>query len=263
MDSLKKFCDLDVLAQVLSEHKKQGRKIVLCHGVFDLLHIGHIRYLRQSKQRGDILAVTITADQFVDKGPGRPVFTERLRAEFLASLDFVDYVAVNKWPTAENTLRFLQPHFYAKGAEFKNLDDQTGKIALEAQAAKEAGVELIFIEDIVFSSSSLINQNLSVYSEELTQYLNIVRQKYTLDDVLAGIDLMKNLKVLVVGDAIVDEYVYCSPLGLSSKDPTLVLHRLSSELFPGGAVAVARHLAGLAGQADIFTLLGALHLARF
>ena len=147
-----KISSLELLATRLAELRELGKRIILCHGVFDLLHIGHIRYLRQAKDLGDVLVVTLTPDRFVDKGPHRPAFSETLRAEALASLDCVDFVAVNMWSTAEETLRLLRPNIYAKGAEFKNLEDTTGKIQREAAVAEAAGVEIVFVEDIVFSS---------------------------------------------------------------------------------------------------------------
>jgi rfaE bifunctional protein nucleotidyltransferase chain/domain len=247
----------DRLAEEAARHREAGRRVVLCHGVFDLLHIGHIRYLRGAKEYGDVLAVTLTPDKYVDKGPGRPAFTESLRAEMLASLGFVDYVAVNPWPTAENTLKALRPDVYAKGAEFQNLvDDPTGKIALEAKAAEETGARLVFIDDITFSSSNLINRYMNTYSEELAMYLNLLRQRYRLPEVLDLIDSLSRLKVLVLGEAIIDQYAYCSPLGLSSKDPTMAVRQTACDSFAGGAAAVARHAAGLAGRVDFLTVFG-------
>ncbi len=102
---------INELSQILDEARNQKQKIVLCHGVFDLLHIGHIRYLEQAKQLGDILVVTVTQDCHVNKGPKRPAFPEHLRAESLAALDCVDYVAINQWPTAVETIRRLKPDF--------------------------------------------------------------------------------------------------------------------------------------------------------
>ena len=91
---------LEELAVVLGEEQARGKKVILCHGVFDLLHIGHIRHFEQAKKLGDVLAVTTTPDQYVEKGPGRPVFNEGLRAEAIAALDCVDYVAIHQWPMA-------------------------------------------------------------------------------------------------------------------------------------------------------------------
>ena len=133
-----KIIDLHNLRDEILELKSSGKKVVHCHGVFDLLHIGHIRHFEQAKCMGDTLVVTITPDRFVDKGPHRPAFTETLRAEAVASLDSVDFVAVNNWPTAEETLRLLRPDFYVKGSEFRNTQsDITGKIAKEEKIVRK------------------------------------------------------------------------------------------------------------------------------
>ena len=107
---------------------------------------------------GDLLVVTLTPDKFVDKGPERPVFNENLRAESIAALECVDYVAVNKWPTAEKTLRLFKPNYYVKGQEFEDLEDKTGKIQKEYEIVKEIGSEIRFTHEIVFSSTELINK---------------------------------------------------------------------------------------------------------
>ena len=99
-----KFVTLDHLEKILAEHRHRGHKIVLCHGVFDLMHPGHILYFQAAKRHGDVLVVTLTPDHFVNKGPGRPVFKQRLRAETIGALECVDYVAINEWPTAEKTI---------------------------------------------------------------------------------------------------------------------------------------------------------------
>ena len=156
-----KILDLNELAEKLSELKSHGKKIVLCHGCFDLMHPGHIKYFQASKKMGDTLVVTITPDQFVDKGPNRPVFDQSLRAESIAALECVDYVAINRWPTAEKTLRLLLPNYYVKGQEFEKLQDKTGKIKKEIEAVKEIKAEMRFTHEIVFSSSKLIEDHFS------------------------------------------------------------------------------------------------------
>ena len=110
---------------------------------------------------GDVLVVTVTPDRFVDKGPGRPVFDQGLRAESIAALESVDYVAVNCWPTAEETLRLLLPNYYVKGQEFEKLQDKTGKIQKEVEVVKEIKAEMRFTHEIVFSSSKLIKEHFS------------------------------------------------------------------------------------------------------
>jgi rfaE bifunctional protein nucleotidyltransferase chain/domain len=154
----KKFLSLTEIARRIAQLKKQGKTIVHCHGCFDLMHPGHIKYLQAAKQMGDILVVTLSPDRYVDKGPGRPVFSENLRAECLAALESVDYVAINAWPTAEETLRLLRPHYYVKGQEFANLEDKTGKIQQEFQVVQEVGGKMRFTHEIVFSSTELLNK---------------------------------------------------------------------------------------------------------
>ncbi len=254
-----KIKPLDELAEVLELFRSDGKTIVHCHGVFDLLHIGHIRYLEQARDMGNVLVVTLTPDEFVDKGPHRPVFNESLRAEALASLNCVDYVAVNKWPTAEETLRLLKPDIYVKGAEFKNLNsDITGKIGREAEVVREVGARLAFTEDIVFSSTNLINQRLSNFPEEINKYLDLFRQRYTLEELLAALDRLSELKVLVIGDTILDDYQYVEAIGKSSKDPVITVKYQSHDLFAGGALAVANHVANFAGTVELTTVLGKL-----
>jgi rfaE bifunctional protein nucleotidyltransferase chain/domain len=150
--------ELDELAGIVAGLEAQGAKVAHCHGCFDLMHPGHIKYFQAAKAMGDVLVVTVTADKYVDKGPGRPVFDQQLRVESVAALECVDYVAVNRWATAEETLRLLRPDYYVKGQEFEKLQDKTGKILREADVVREIGAELRFTHEIVFSSTNLLNQ---------------------------------------------------------------------------------------------------------
>ncbi len=258
MTALHKIKSIEELASIVRHEQAMGRKVVHCHGVYDLLHIGHIRHFHQARQFGDLLVVTLSPDRFVDKGLGRTAFPESLRAEALASLKDVDYVAVNQWPTAEETLRLLRPDFYAKGDEFKGIEtDPTGKMALEAAVVREVGARLVFTSDIVFSSSNLINRYLSHFSAEQQDYLNLFRARHPLPEVLGALEAMADLRVLVLGDVILDEYQYCQAIGKASKDPILALQYQSEELHAGGVLAVANHLAGFASRVDLVAVLGA------
>lgn len=153
-----KIKNIEELSQIMQKVKSKGEKVVLCHGCFDLMHPGHIKYFQAAKRMGDVLVVTVTPDRYIDKGPGRPAFNENLRAESIAALECVDYVAINKWPTAEETLRLLRPDIYVKGQEFQNLEDKTGKIQKEFNVIQEIGAEMRFTNEIVFSSTKLLNQ---------------------------------------------------------------------------------------------------------
>jgi len=257
MPARKKIIQIEKLSDLLIDHKKNGQKIVHCHGIFDILHIGHIRYLEQAKRMGDVLVVTVTPDRYVDRGPGRPVFNEMLRAESIASLHFVDYTAVNQWPTAVEAIRLIKPDFYVRGADFRDRPpDASGISAIEENVVKEVGATLAHTDDIHFSSSGLINRYLSGFSEEVQDYLNIFCQRYKRDQILQTIDNMAKLKVLVIGDTVLDEYQYCEAIGKSSKDPVLALKYQSRDLFAGGVLAVANHVANFANSVKLVTVLG-------
>jgi cytidyltransferase-like protein len=103
--STDKVVSLDRLAERVADLKADGMKVVLCHGVFDLLHYGHMLHFREARAQGDALVVTITPDIHVNKGPNRPAFTESYRAQMLAALEIVDLVAINNGPTAVEMLR--------------------------------------------------------------------------------------------------------------------------------------------------------------
>ena len=214
-----KILALDQLAQQLGRDRAAQRRVIHCHGVFDLLHIGHIRYLQRARKLGDLLVVTITPDHFVNKGPHRPAFQAKLRADALAALDCVDYVAINQWQTACEAIRLLGPNIYAKGGEFR--DHKTPELLAEEEAAQEVGAKVEFIEEVTSSSSHLLNKYLSPFEEETEVYLRELRQRVTLDDVLGWLKQMEKLRVLVVGETIIDEYYSCSAIGRSAKAPIL------------------------------------------
>ena len=252
-----KIMDLEDLAQALGSIRTDGKDIVHCHGVFDLLHIGHIRHFQKAKELGDILVVTITPDKFVNKGPGRPAFNEQMRAEAIAALDCVDFVSINRWPLAEEAIRLIQPRFYVKGSDYKDAnDDHTGGIIIEEEAVKSVGGELAFTDDITFSSSNLINRHLPVMSDELSEFLVGLSSRYSSADVLKYLDKASSLRVLTIGETIIDEYIYCETLGKSGKEPVLATRQMDSERFTGGIVAVANHVAAICDNVGLLSFLG-------
>jgi rfaE bifunctional protein nucleotidyltransferase chain/domain len=255
---MKKILPLNELAARVAELKKAGKRVALCHGCFDLLHLGHIKHFEAAKEAADVLIVTVTPDRFVNKGPGRPVFTEGLRMEAIAALEAVDFVALNKWDTAIETITLLKPDLYVKGQDYKDRSkDVTGMIAKEEQAAEKVGGKLYFTEEIQFSSSNLINAHFSPLDDNVQEFLADFRARYDAGRVIADLDSLKDLKVLVIGDTIIDEYHYCRPLGKSSKSPTISSILLREEQYAGGVLAIANHLEQFAGSVDLITCLGA------
>ncbi len=252
----KKIVSFEELKERLSLYRST-KKIAQCHGVFDLLHVGHIKHLQHAKKFGDLLVVTITADHFVNKGPGRPYFSELLRADALAALSCVDYIVINRNATAVEAIRSIRPDFYVKGVEYQETEnDVTGKIIDEEEAVNASGGQLIFTQDIVFSSSALLNRFFSPFSTDVVSYLEQLKMKYHVKDILNYLHNAKNLKVLLIGEAIVDIYHYGEAIGKSGKEPVLVTKYHREESYIGGVLAVANHLSSFCSEVTCLTMLG-------
>ena len=111
-----KFIDLSLKNNINKiRNISKNNSIIHCHGVFDLLHIGHIKYFEEAKSLGDILFVSITSDKFVNKGAGRPFFSEQLRCEAVSALKFVDFVTINNNENASDLIKIIKPNIYVKG----------------------------------------------------------------------------------------------------------------------------------------------------
>ena len=254
-DVSQKVKNIDELSDIIQNLKRDGKKIVQCHGVFDLLHPGHMMHFQTAKQEGDILVVTVTRDEHVDKGPGRPVFNQRIRTESIAALQCVDYVALNEWPTAVDTIKKLKPDVYVKGSEYAEAD-MTGRIYAEAEAVRSIGGRVHFTDEPVFSSSQLLNEYFHIYPEEADAFLKEFRRNYSAEDIIQRLEELKTMKVLVIGDTIIDEYHYCLALGKSPKDNIIRTKYLSEEVFAGGVLASANHVAGFCENVHLVTCLG-------
>ena len=235
----------------------KNSRVVQSHGVFDLLHIGHIKHFQTAKKQGDVLVVTITPDRFVNKGPNRPRFAEKLRAEAIAALDCVDFVIINSWPTAVEAIQLIKPCVYAKGDEYKNSEnDITGKIDDEVAAVCKIGGRILFTNEVTFSSSSLLNEFFSPFSKEVVSYLNGFKKQYNFQNINSYLEKSKNLKVLLIGETIVDAYRFAEVIGKSGKEPTLVAKYKHHEHYAGGILAMANHLSDFCEKITCLTYLG-------
>ena len=257
---MKKIYSLSYLKKILLKHKYQQKKIILSHGVFDLLHIGHIKHFKEAKNLGDILIVTVTPDQYVNKGPNRPIFPLAARMESISALKDVDYVAPNISANALGPIKTLKPDIYCKGKDYKNINsDVTGQIKKEALAIKSVGGKIIYTKAELFSSSKIINQTNLNLSTEQKSFLDRVKKikEFNTDNKISNIiNSFSKLKVLIIGETIIDEYVYCEALGKSGKEPVLVLRDLYKERYLGGTAAIARNLSSFCSKITLLTNIG-------
>ena len=237
------------------KNKDPKKKLVQCHGVFDLLHIGHINYLKEAKSKGSILIVTITADKYVNKGIGRPFFDEQTRAETLAALQCVNYVFINKSLTAEDIIKKIKPNFYVKGLDY-NLKEKDNNLLLEKKAVQSIKGRLIFTSSSLQSSSSLLNNYSVILNKEQKIFISKIKKKYSFEEIKQYINELCNLKVLLIGEAIIDEYVFTDVVGKSGKEPIMISKKIKSKKYAGGIIAVANHISSFCKKSKILTYIG-------
>jgi len=138
-----KIVSRENLRELLSAHKRRGRRIVFANGCFDTLHVGHIRYLEGARQEGDILVVGVNSDSSVRilKGPARPILDQNARAQLVAALGVVDSVVLFSEPNVEALLEFLRPDVHAKGTDY------TAETVPERAIAARLGIHVAIVGD--------------------------------------------------------------------------------------------------------------------
>ncbi|MBA1339402.1 MAG: ADP-heptose synthase, bifunctional sugar kinase/adenylyltransferase/ADP-heptose synthase, bifunctional sugar kinase/adenylyltransferase [Pelagibacterales bacterium] len=258
--SINKILKIENLQKKIKLFKAKKCKIVLCHGVFDVLHLGHINHFKDAKKQGDILIVSVTADKFVNKGSNRPIFELNTRMSSLAALEDVDFVIQSNNASPVNLILQLKPNLYCKGKDYLDMkSDITGKIKIEEKAIKKVGGKIYFSNTEMMSSSKIINQAGFNLNEDQKKFLNKIKKTINADTdlkILNIIDSFKDLKVLVIGETIIDQYIFCEALGKSGKEPVLVLRDLYEKKYLGGAAALTNNLASFCKKVSLISYLG-------
>lgn len=231
------------------------KKVIMCHGTFDIVHPGHVRHLLYAKSKGDTLVASLTADTHISKANFRPFVPQELRAFNLAALEVVDYVVIDEDPTPLRNIGIIQPDYFAKGYEYtkEGLHPRTEE---EKAVVESYGGELILTPgDIVYSSSRLIEtEPPAIATEKLMSLLEA--ENLSFEDLRKALDGLKGLRVHVIGDTIVDSYTRCSMIGGMTKTPTMSVRFEEKNDFVGGAGIVAKHLRAAGAEVVFSTILG-------
>ncbi|MGE0478858.1 MAG: adenylyltransferase/cytidyltransferase family protein [Phycisphaerae bacterium] len=253
----RKIVTPEAIAQALRELRAAGRTIVQCHGCFDIVHPGHIRYLHFARQLGDVLIVSLTADGGVGKGLDRPYIPQELRAENLAALEFVDWVVIDPHPTACELLALLQPDVYVKGREYAGSADP--RFLREREVVERGGGRVVFHSgDVVFSSTRLLES--MAQDEQLDEHrLRSLCRRAGVDQHACHetIAAFAGVPVVVAGDLLRERYVFCDTTAAAGDAPVLALQQLGSTDYWGGAAAVALQLAALGARPTLVAAVGA------
>jgi len=253
---MKKY-SLQNLASFSKKLKLKGYKIGLCHGVFDVIHSGHLSHFEEARKKCDYLFVTITEDKFVNKGPNRPVNNHYFRAKVIESLRQIDFVGINFSPDATTSIRHIKPDFYFKGKDYKGKKDLTERLDREVKEIKKIKSKIIYTGSPLKSSTEIINKSFSyILDSKLTKFLENKNKKKLLLDSLANLKKIQNQKVLIIGDAIIDQYDTVKPLNKPLKEAILATKFLKTDIFLGGVFAAATNLSQFNNNVSICTVMG-------
>jgi rfaE bifunctional protein kinase chain/domain/rfaE bifunctional protein nucleotidyltransferase chain/domain len=237
--------------------RSKNKKIVLCHGVFDLVHLGHIKHFKAAKSYGDYLIVSLTIDKFIKKGPGRPFFTQDQRLEFLNQINLVDKVILSEKSSAEDVIKLIKPNYYVKGPDYvQNKKDKTKKIYLEKKLVNKYGGKIVYTKDQTFSSSGIINKTDFVFDTNQRNFIEKIKKKYGYNKISLIFKKFKKLKIMIIGELIIDKYCFGNVIGKSGKEPHLVMQEKKIEYYLGGSAAIANHLSSFVNKIEILSPFG-------
>lgn len=242
--------------------RPRAKKVIMCHGTFDIVHPGHVRHLMYAKSKGDLLVASLTADAHITKANFRPFVPQELRAFNLAALEVVDFVVIDQKATPVENIGVIQPDYFAKGYEYVR-GGLPPRTADEKAAVEAYGGEILFTPgDIVYSSSNIIeNEPPELVTEKLLSLLHA--EKLTFEDLRKAAAGLNNIRVHVIGDTIVDSYTHTVLIGGMTKTPTMSVRFDNRTDFVGGAGIVAKHLRAAGADVTFSTVLGNDKLAEF
>ena len=260
-DFRRKIKTREELREIIGERPRE-KSVIMCHGTFDIVHPGHIRHLMYAHDKADVLIASMTCDAHITKANFRPFVPEQLRAMNLAALEIVDYVIIDHDPTPLESLRLLQPDYFAKGYGYFK-EEFYSKTQDEVNVLESYGGEIIFTPgDVVYSSSVFIEQAPPrIAVEKLVALMEAEGVSFEmLFDTLAS---FRDLRVHVGGDSIVDCYTYCTLIGGNAKTPTFSVKYERQVDFSGGAAVVAKHIRSAGAQVHFSTVMGKEELKLF
>jgi cytidyltransferase-like protein len=259
-----RVCELPAIRE-----RFRDKKIVLCHGAFDLVHMGHLIHFDEARSLGDMLVVTITADAHITKK--RSVsFSEEYRARQLAALEVVDYVAIVDEPSAITPIEALHPDMYVKGPEYANLVlDKTANIFREKALVERSGGRIHFTTGETFSSTKLshfllaspeASQGNPLLRNDRVLFRDLSELGFTLEQLKGFLTAASGLRVCLLGETIIDEWVDVTVTNLSIKSRCVAGLETARSRQIGGAGVIALHLASFVKEVHCVTngLSGAL-----
>jgi len=230
--------------------KYKNKKIGLCHGVFDIIHAGHISYLNSAKKKVDILIVSITADKYVNKGPNKPYNNQNKRIEIIDNLKNVDYTIINNNLSSENIIELLRPNFYFKGKDYLK-QDFVGNLNKEIKKLKKHNGNFIILNNQLMSSSKIYNHKI-VPNSEIKKYLLNLSKNINFEIITNKLKTISSKEINIIGEPIIDLYESSQILGLTTKGSVISIIKKKSENMSGGVIAVAKMISYFAKEVNLY-----------
>jgi cytidyltransferase-like protein len=224
----------------IQDLKRKNKKIGMVHGVFDVVHVGHIIHFLEAKKKVDFLIASVTSDKYVNKAPGKPIFSVVNRIKVLENLRLIDLVIESNSKNALKNISLIKPDFYFKGTEYKDNKDITNNIKIEKEYVKKFGGKIIFTEGQIYSSSKILNEKFNFISKTANNFIKKINLKKFKENLFN----FKNIKekILIIGDPIIDIYKMVVSTGRSNKAPIISSRFLSEESYGGGTILIANFL---------------------
>ncbi len=250
----RKIKEKEELSETIKSLKEQGKKIVHCHGCFDLIHPGHLRHLRFAKEQGDILVVTITADKFVQKDYMNPFSTQNLRAKGLAAIEYVDLVHINENLLGTGIIKEIRPDVYIKGEEYAKDKKLHQGFLDEKELVESFGGKIVYSPgNVVFSSTKIIDtlfQREDMKKERIKNFL--IRHGINKENLIDVVKKASGKKILIIGDFFVEDSVFCNNSGFALDSSLLNLDFVENKRSLGGTGLIAQYIQGLGGNPEVF-----------
>ena len=254
-----KIVSLNQLKDIRNKCYKNKKKIVLVHGVFDVIHLGHLDHFKYAKDNGDVLVVSLTTDKYVNKGLNQPYFKIEQRCNFLSHIDIIDYITVSSSNSSIEVIKNLKPDFYCKGSDYKSPSgDKAGNLKLEKKITEKFGGNLIFTKGQKYSSTKILNENFQEFhfvNNSINKLLKNNQEKNKiLERFYSDLKLFRNKKILIIGEVIIDTYIYSYPIGTPSKESILSVNYENQTSFLGGSVPVVKNISQLNNRITFVSL---------
>jgi len=248
--------DIKELKEYVESIRKDKTKISFCQGHFNVIHPGHLRFLEFAKSKADYLIVAVQDKELLESFVRDNFYSTDERLKGVASIEFVDKVMILKEGGFKQVIGVVKPDFYIMGEEYSA---KTEKIKDDVDLVERYGGKVVFSSgEIRYTSSEYLDKDIANIAEERKEKIRsaIDRQKIDISKLLDCIDSFKNSRLLTIGDTIVDQYVACDALGMSSEAPVLVLQEIESKEYVGGSAIVARDVRALGSKCSFISLVG-------